>query len=452
MKQSNYWYNEGLKRANFRDLSGAIISLQRSLQYCRKNTAARNLLGLVYYGRGEMNEALVEWIISNNLNPTNNVASYYIQKVQKMPRELNRINSNIKKYNQCLQYCHQNAEDLAFIQMKKVVQEHPDFVKGYQLLALLSIRRGQFSRATEALKKAHRIDTTDGITLYYINELAEIKAQGKRSTEEKNRSVTYLDGNEMIIQPTSVTLKEDAGRVAIINIIIGILIGLAVMIFLIQPALDENEAMKNADAIREYSEQMNAVDAEINALQTELETYRTTNDEAELVIENSENIQKNYEMLSEIQLLYDGESTSDSKMAEMLVEVDITLLGEVGVEWYDQLVDGIVEPLCEDLYEEALEVYQEVSITEYADGTSIEYEESDYQPIITALEEIMDIYPAYQDYEAMSMLAETYVDIKDWENAKIYYDMISEQASDTNLIKEASEALVIVDEQLELSD
>ena len=30
--QSNYWYNDGLKKAQIRDLSGAIVSLKRSLQ------------------------------------------------------------------------------------------------------------------------------------------------------------------------------------------------------------------------------------------------------------------------------------------------------------------------------------------------------------------------------------------------------------------------------------
>ena len=65
--QSNYWYNDGLKKAQIRDLSGAIVSLKRSLQFNRENITARNLLGLVYYGRGEVAEALVEWIISKNL-------------------------------------------------------------------------------------------------------------------------------------------------------------------------------------------------------------------------------------------------------------------------------------------------------------------------------------------------------------------------------------------------
>ena len=33
--QSNYWYNDGLKKAQIRDLSGAIVSLKRSLQFNR---------------------------------------------------------------------------------------------------------------------------------------------------------------------------------------------------------------------------------------------------------------------------------------------------------------------------------------------------------------------------------------------------------------------------------
>ena len=75
---SNQWYNDGLKKANIRDLSGAITSLRKSLQYNRDNIASRNLLGLVYYGRGEVAEALVEWIISKNIKTHGNIANYFI--------------------------------------------------------------------------------------------------------------------------------------------------------------------------------------------------------------------------------------------------------------------------------------------------------------------------------------------------------------------------------------
>lgn len=94
--QSNYWYNDGLNKANIRDLTGAITSLKKSLQYNRDNIASRNLLGLVYYGRGDVVEALAEWVLSKNLQPKENIANYYIQKVKEKRDDLDRINQAIK--------------------------------------------------------------------------------------------------------------------------------------------------------------------------------------------------------------------------------------------------------------------------------------------------------------------------------------------------------------------
>lgn len=136
IRQSNAWYNDGLSKARIRDLSGAVQSLRRSLQYNRDNITARNLLGLVYYGRGEVVEALIEWIISKNLRPRDNIANGYIRSIQNSARELEVINQAVKRYNQCLISCRQN-EDMAIIQLKKVTAAHPTFLKAHQLLALL---------------------------------------------------------------------------------------------------------------------------------------------------------------------------------------------------------------------------------------------------------------------------------------------------------------------------
>ena len=50
---SNLYYNQGLEKAEIRDLSGAIDMLQRSLKFNKLNIQARNLLGLVYFETGE---------------------------------------------------------------------------------------------------------------------------------------------------------------------------------------------------------------------------------------------------------------------------------------------------------------------------------------------------------------------------------------------------------------
>ena len=163
--QSNYWYNDGLRKAKIRDMSGAIMSLRKSLQFNRENIAARNLLGLVYYGIGEVPEALVEWIISKNLKSRDNIADYYIKNVQSSAKELEQIDLAIKKYNQCLTYCRQNGEDLAAIQLKQVIAAHPTFLKAYQLLTLIYLHTGQYSQARQTIKTARKLDTTNEITL-----------------------------------------------------------------------------------------------------------------------------------------------------------------------------------------------------------------------------------------------------------------------------------------------
>lgn len=82
---SNFYYNQGLEKAQIRDLSGAITCLKRSLKMNKMNIQARNLLGLVYFETGEVVAALSEWVISKNMMPEGNLASAYIDKLQKIP-------------------------------------------------------------------------------------------------------------------------------------------------------------------------------------------------------------------------------------------------------------------------------------------------------------------------------------------------------------------------------
>ena len=90
--RSNYLYNEGLKKAKVRDLSGAVICLRESLSLNRKNTNARNLLGLVYFEMGEVVQALAQWIISrNNDTSKDNPALYYMDKIKSNQGKLEAI-------------------------------------------------------------------------------------------------------------------------------------------------------------------------------------------------------------------------------------------------------------------------------------------------------------------------------------------------------------------------
>lgn len=85
MRSSNLYYNKGLERAGVRDLSGAVQMLKKSLEMNKRNTAARNLLGLVYFEMGETVAALGEWVVSKHFQPEDNRADDYMEQIQSSP-------------------------------------------------------------------------------------------------------------------------------------------------------------------------------------------------------------------------------------------------------------------------------------------------------------------------------------------------------------------------------
>ena len=163
---SNLLYNEGLEKALVRDMEGAITCLKRSLKFNKENIDARNLLGLCYYETGEAVSALCEWVISKNLKGEDNIADSYINELQSNKNRLDTINQTIRKYNQSVLYCREDNEDMAIIQLKKVISQNSKFVKAYQLLALLYMKRQEYER-TEASEKGgeHRYDEYDDSAL-----------------------------------------------------------------------------------------------------------------------------------------------------------------------------------------------------------------------------------------------------------------------------------------------
>ena len=427
--QSNYWYNDGLKKANIRDLSGAIVSLRRSLQYSRSNIAARNLLGLVYYGRGDVGEALVEWILSKNFQSHDNIANYYIQKTRENTAELDMINQAIKKYNQALGYARQNGEDLAIIQLKKAVDAHPSFVKAYQLLALLYLHTEQYSAARQAIRAAHKLDKTDDVTLRYMHELNQIRKSRTVKIKEKDKkdqqTVTYSIGNETIIQPVSTGYKESAGLHTIANIAVGLVVGVAVMWFLIMPAVNKSRQDQTNQDIVAFSDQIAEQEAQISALQTELETYRSTSQETENAQATATATQESYEIVMNISDHYYAGDMGSQAMVEELLKVNPDSLGTVGRGTFDEMTETLYPQVCSSLYAAAQE----------------SYDVANYETAITNLEQVMQMDESYNDGAAMLLLAQAYQGSGDQDQANVYYQCIIENYADTDAAQSAQEAL-----------
>ena len=430
---SNQWYNDGLKKANIRDLSGAVASLKKSLQYNRDNIASRNLLGLVYYGRGEVAEALVEWIISKNIKTSGNIANYYIKKVQESPSELDVIDQAVKKYNQCLVYCQQNGEDLAAIQLRKVIAAHPTFLKAYQLLALLYMQTEQYAKARQLIRKAHRLDSTNEITLRYMHELTQLhKDKAAQLKAEKSQTVSYNLGNETIIQPVSTTLKDNAALLTILNIVIGIVVGVSIVWFLAVPTMRKNINAKTNKEVIAYSEQITALETELELLTKEVEGYKATSEQTEAEKQVAQGTQESYEVLVKAIEHYYDTAYKRSTLADELLAIKIESLGDGGKAIYEKICKEVYASECAELYPIANRSYEAVN----------------YKRAIECLERIVLMDEKYNNGEALYMLMDIYHKQNETEKANTIYNRIIELFPDTDVANRAK-ALIAPTEQTE---
>ena len=275
MYVSNLYYNEGLEKASVRDLTGAVTSLRQSLKFNKNNIEARNLLGLVYFEMGEVVAALSEWVISKNLRPEKNIADDYISRLQSNSARLDSINQTIKKYNQALVYCMQDSKDLAVIQWKKVVSLNPRFIRAHQLLALLYMDSEQWERAERELRKCMDIDRNNTQTLRYLKEVELMLVPDESAKQlpkrKKDEAVRYQSDNEIIIQPLNVKEPKGGGVSTLVNIGIGLVIGLAATYFLMVPAAQSNAKNEAQKTITTISNESDAKTARIQELETETE-------------------------------------------------------------------------------------------------------------------------------------------------------------------------------------
>lgn len=427
--QSNFWYNDGLRKANIRDLSAAIVSLRRSLQYNRSNIAARNLLGLVYYGRGDVVEALVEWILSKNFQSHDNIANYYISKVQEVPGELEEINQAVKKFNLSLDYAAQNGEDMAIIQLKKAIAVHPTYVKAYQLLALLYLKTEQYTAARQVLRTAHKLDTTDDFTLRYMHELNQIRknrtVKFKENEKKDQQTVTYNIGNETIIQPVSTNFKERTGLHTVLNMLIGLVVGVAVMWFLVMPAVNSSRQKELNKQTVEFSDQIATQDAQISALKKELEEYRSTSEESENAKATGESTQESYEIVMNIYKHYSDSDMSNAAMVEELIKVNPDSLGTIGLERYNEMTEKLYPKQCEKIYSEAKD----------------NFDAENYKDAISKLTQVLQMDEGYGDGAAKLLLAQSYEKSGDKDQANALYQKLVEDYKDTDIATSAQAAL-----------
>lgn len=324
---ANSYYNLGLEKAAIRDLTGAALCLKKSVHFYKYHTDARNLLGLIYYEIGETAEALVQWVISMNLQPSGNRAQYYLEEIQGKPGRLEQESQNVKKYNQALFHAQSGSDDLAVLQLTKVVETNPRFIKAHLVLALLYMAHEDYTKAGKSLYKVLQIDKNHPKALWYMSIVKDNtgRAEIERRKLKNAFSHRQMQDDDIIIPPT---YKENTGWQTVLNIIVGFLIGVAAFYFLILSA--HTRALNdthNKEIIR-YSEELNQKNLEIDKLEEQAKQYQTEKEEAEsnlqAVMDSNGGELKQYQQMIQILQAYGNEDMETA--AVLYSDLDASLI------------------------------------------------------------------------------------------------------------------------------
>lgn len=428
---SNRLYNDALVKVQARDMSGAVQTLKLSLRYNKMNMNARNLLGLIYFEIGESVNAVGEWVISKSLIPDHNPASEYLSMIQNNNTHMETLNQTIKKFNQALLYCQQGNDDLAVIQLKKVLSMNPKLVKGHQLLALLYMKQGRYDLAQKTLQQASKVDANNMTTKTYLHECAEHLETGKEQEKSDAQSdgkeaVSYERGNDLIIRPKF--LQDNSVRMSVINLIVGAAIGVAVVCFLVIPSVRQNARNDANSAVVQANEQLSTKDQSIQSLQSEIDSLNKQIEESKQSSASADKVTDAYDALLNAYIAYgDGDY---EKAGQDLQDVDSDLYSDTAKDIYTQVFDEVKDTILGDQYTEA--------VRNYTNGK--------YDDAITQFLEILNTDEGYKNGRAAYYLAHCYYKQKDGENAtKWFQAVVDNDDASRSIKKEAESCLTFMD-------
>ena len=282
---ANSYYNLGLEKAQIRDLSGAAECLKKSLRFNKYQTDSRNLLGLIYYEMGEVADAIVQWVISLNLQPENNRCDYYLDEIQRKPGRLEVASQNVKKYNQALWYAQTGSSELAMLQLVSAVEENDHYVKAQLLLALLCISQENYIRAGKALRRVLQIDRSNQKALWYMSVVKKNTGRAEIERQQLDHAFSHsrLEDDNIILPPT---YRESTGGQMVIHILVGVVLGVAAFMTLVMPSIEERINSEHNQEILEYSEQLSQSNIRADQLESQLAQAEGARDTAEASLES----------------------------------------------------------------------------------------------------------------------------------------------------------------------
>lgn len=405
---SNEFYNRGLKKAQERDLTGAIKELEKSIAYDKDNYYSRNLIGLCYKEIGMYGEASKNWFLSRYNEFEDNNVQKYIDEIGIELSQNKGLVKSIELYNEALEKINNKELANAYQLLVEATNKNEKLVPAYNLLILIHLIQGQKDNAIPLIDKVLEIDVRNEKAMYYYTIATKNKFRPQQNTMNRLPSVkTEVETVEVL------DTKKLVGCVLLAVVVTAVVMYFALgMLNKTDGSYDElntkyQESLNTSkEAADEYSKQLAEKDTEIATLKTEKETLES----------NIQSYQSG-ENLTEAKSLYDAKNYVDS--AAKLHSIDITALSAAQQEVYNQIYETTYKKAVEQLSTSGIKDFNNGN---YADSKS----------------ELLNAY-LYCDQitvdnknvaEIVYYLARDFEELGDKEQAINYYNILLERYSD----------------------
>ena len=236
----------------------------------------------------------------------------------------------IKKYNHALLLCREGHEDMAAIQLRRILSQNPKLIKGYHLLALIQIRNQEWNKARRTLKKAAKIDKTNTTTLRFLREVEEQTGVPTRLERQKKGFFHVVKNKEPEYDPAEseyavqAPVYRERSRLPVFLLLMSGMIAGAVAFWLLAvPAIKQRIYQQANEQIVQYSESLATQGAELTRAQGEAQESGNTAEAVSARLEEEEARSQSYEALMTAYTSYQQQNLDEAAMAVKNVQVDV---------------------------------------------------------------------------------------------------------------------------------
>lgn len=295
-----------------------------------------------------------------------------LEKLKKTNSNMpDNLKNSVLLYNKALEDFRAKSEDIAVIELKKAISLNPDFFEAINLLGLLYVSMGDYTKAREKFEKVLSMDKNN-IALSYIKIIDPNYSQsdnslGNRKQREKSKRAASKKANKTAVSASASEspvfdirqiLKND-----IVKYIIGFIAGLLVF-FLISVAINSREAApvtsdnKNEPVVKEneedFEQKYNELNEEHNVLLLQLDEFK----------KSTQNYSDMAKLLEIDQLVLNKNYVAAADLLAALSTVDYKGIEK---EKYESLRGQSMEKAANELFTEGKELYKKKQFKEALD-------------------------------------------------------------------------------------